>query len=81
MGAGAVSGVASLHPVCGPLAYLCQRLLDEQVARAAQDVQQSIKVGLIGLVLFPLLAVWAFLVAGRITQPLLSLSNAVMAAE
>lgn len=62
------------------LVFDAEVALDEQVALSSRAIQRAILIGLIGLILFPLLAVWAFLIASRITQPLLSLSNAVMAA-
>jgi len=55
--------------------------MEEEAITVGVQNQRATMMGLIGLILFPMLAVWAFLVASRITQPLLTLTNAVVAAS
>jgi methyl-accepting chemotaxis protein len=60
-------------------------IFDAEIAimRAVQEgiegVQWAILAAAISLILLPILAVWAFVVASRITQPILTLTNAVVA--
>jgi len=63
------------------LVFDAETALEEKLREVSRLNQTAIMIGLGGLILFPLLAVWAFSVASRITQPLLSLTNAVIAIE
>ncbi len=55
--------------------------LEEEVEAVSNQNQSAVLAGLVGLIIFPLLAIWAFLVSSKLTQPILSLTNAVVAAK
>jgi len=70
---------ALMHKQIDDLLFESESALNQAIEQAVQTATESIVTGTIGLILLPILAVWAFLVASNITQPLLALSNAVTA--
>ena len=66
--------------------------LDDLIFKAKIDLEEDFVgleminknaniVSIIGLIIFPLLAIWAFLLASRITHPILLMTNAIVAIE
>jgi nitrogen fixation/metabolism regulation signal transduction histidine kinase len=49
------------------------------IEKSIEGVQRAILAAAISLMLLPILAVWAFVIASRLTQPILTLANAVVA--
>jgi HAMP domain-containing protein len=45
----------------------------------ADDLQSTVRIGVISLILLPFLAIWAFGLASRVTQPVLTLTQAATA--
>lgn len=61
--------------------YLVQIELLQVREVTTQRVQQAVLAGVLGLLGLPLLVMWAFGRASQVTQPLLTLTNAVVAIE
>jgi hypothetical protein len=75
------SQMAQMHQQLANLMHGARSTLADASEQARLQGQRSIMSSVIALVLLPLLAIWAFLAAGRITQPVLTLTNAVVAIE
>lgn len=61
------------------LVFESETTLEEDLHAVSLENQRATLNGFAGLIAFPILAVWAFLVASKLTQPLLSITNAVIA--
>lgn len=75
------SQTATMDKQVDDLLFKVETALTRAEQQTNQQAQQLILVGVISLVILPLLAIWAFAIAGRITQPVLTLTNAVIAVE
>jgi methyl-accepting chemotaxis protein len=75
------SQMAQMHEQLANLMHAAKSTLADASEQARIQGRRSIMSNVIALMLLPLLAIWAFLVAGRITQPVLTLTNAVVAIE
>jgi methyl-accepting chemotaxis protein len=53
-----------------------ETVLQGEVEEVDREIRTSIFTGVFGLILFPVLAVWAFVVSTRMTMPFLTLTNA-----
>ncbi|MBN1661533.1 MAG: hypothetical protein JXA93_24280 [Anaerolineae bacterium] len=73
--------MALMHAQIADLIHGANGALGEAMEEARLQAKQSVMGSVVALVLLPLLAVWAFLVAGRTTPRVLALTNAVVAIE
>jgi methyl-accepting chemotaxis protein len=56
-----------------------ETVLQSEVEEVDREIRTSIFTGVFGLILFPVLAVWAFVISTRMTMPFLTLTNAASA--
>jgi methyl-accepting chemotaxis protein len=68
-----------VHEQVEDMVYHGETVLQSEVEEVDQEIRTSIFTGVFGLILFPVLAVWAFVVSSRMTMPFLTLTNAASA--
>jgi len=61
--------------------FLMDTLLDQAAIDAEMRARTAVMMGVFALISMPLLAYWAFIMAGQITHPILNLTNAVVAIQ
>jgi methyl-accepting chemotaxis protein len=68
-----------VHEQVEDMIFNSETHLQEEVEIVDDRIRSAIFTGVLGLVMFPVLAVWAFVVSSRMTMPFLTLTNAVAA--
>jgi CHASE3 domain sensor protein len=71
--------LVAVHEQVNDMIFSGEIRLQEEVQEVDTTIRKAIYIGVIGLMMFPVLAVWAFLVSSRMTMPFLTLTNAVSA--
>jgi HAMP domain-containing protein len=73
--------IAAMHQQVDDLLALTETGLTRATQQTTQLTRQLILAGVLCLIILPLLAVWAFAIASRLTRPVLALTTAVTAIE